>query len=114
MNSKKTSFFQFQDEELLIGAKIADAIDKSAAKNSDIAKLLSSQDLKSMSLPEIAAFLSQTLSESGGPTSEALAKALAVQAVMANSNSDPIKLAKSLRVTNGLVQSGVPKSNVSR
>ena len=98
---------------MMIGAKLADAIDKSAAKSSQLAQFLSIQDLKSMSLPEIATFLSQTLAETGGPNSEGLAKALALQAVLSNSNSDPIKLAKSLRVTNGLVKAGVPKSTVT-
>ena len=115
VNLEKSIFFLFfKDEEMMIGAKLADAIDKSAAKSSQLAQFLSIQDLKSMSLPELATFLSQTLAETGGPNSEGLAKALALQAVLSNSNSDPIKLAKSLRVTNGLVKAGVPKSTVSR
>jgi hypothetical protein len=105
---------RLKDEEMMIGAKLADAIDKSATKSSQLAQFLSIQDLKSMSLPELATFLSQTLAETGGPNAEGLAKALALQAVLSNSNSDPIKLAKSLRVTNGLVKAGVPKSTVSR
>ena len=107
---------RLKDDEMSIGSKIADAIDRSASKNTKFAKLLSSKlkDMKNLGVPDLVSFLSQLIQENSGPSAEALGKALAVQAVMANSNCDPMKLARSLRIANGMVKNGVTKSNASR
>ena len=107
---------RLKDDELAMGNKIADAIDRSASKSTKFSKLLhgKQQELKSMSLPDMVSFLSQILQENAGPSADALAKAMAVQAVLANSSCDPAKLAHALRIANGMVKNGVTKSNVSR
>ena len=106
---------RLKEEDLSMGLKIADAIDRSALKGGKFAKLLGQQDLKSVSVSQLPNLLQKLLSEVNGPSKDALARALAVVALMANNEGGSAEnLAKSLRVSNALVRSGVSKSNVSR
>lgn len=105
---------RLQNEDIIMGGKIADAIERAAGGNSKLAKILAKEDLKGKSAEELAALLSKILAESNAPSGDALAKVMALQAFMANCNSDPGKIAKAMRVTNALVKNGVPSSTISR
>ena len=103
-----------RDEDFLMGCKIADAFDRASSGNSKFAKLLAKQNLKGLSPVDLAAVINKLLQDNHGPNSDSLGKALALQALMSNSNGDSEKLAKALRISNALVRNGVPKSNISR
>ena len=105
---------RLKEEDLSMGMKIADAIDRSALKGGKFAKLLGKQDLKNVSVSQLPTLLRNLLSEVNGPSNDALARALSVMALMANTEGQAENLAKSLRISNALVRSGVSKSNVSR
>ena len=105
---------RLKEEDLSMGLKIADAIDRSALKGGKFAKLLAKQDLKNVSVAQLPSLLKSLLSEANGPSNEALARALGVMALMANNEGQAENLAKALRISNGLIKSGVAKSNVSR
>ena len=110
----ETSSCRLKDEDLSMGMKIADAIDRSALKGGKFAKLLSKQDLKNVPVSQLSGLLKNLLSEANGPSNEALARSLGVMALMANTEGQAESLAKALRISNGLIKSGVSKSNVSR
>ena len=91
---------RLKEEDLSMGMKIADAIDRSALKGGKFAKLLNKQDLKNVSVSQLPALLKSLLSEVSGPSSDALARALSVMALMSNSEGQADNLAKSLRMSN--------------
>lgn len=106
---------KLREDDLVMGCKIAGAVDKSASGSSKLAKLLSKENnLKNLSHNDLVNLLKKVMQDSNCPSAEDLAKAIALQTLLSNSNCDPDKLAKALRITNAMVNDGVPTSTVSR
>ncbi len=82
--------------------------------NSKLAKFLAKELKQGMSGADLVAVLKKTLEACGGPDAEALGKVLALQSMMAGSNSQPQNLAKALRLSNAMLKEGVSRSNLSR